>query len=123
MFFPNKAQWCVIWSAAIVLFTNADYHFFPLLGDYAGNDFYGGGRWLWPSAVGFGSHQHTRLVVSVIVAALLLIWRFTRPVRIKSDVLIPLVFVVLCLAWYAIGAIRHSREPTLIVTPEQYNGR
>jgi hypothetical protein len=102
---PNKPQWAVIWIAAIILFTRADYRFFPALGGYSAE-----GRWLWPGIAHYDpNYNPTRIAATVVIAAGLLVWQFSKPLSIRSPALIPLAFAVVCFGWYLVGVIAHAR--------------
>jgi hypothetical protein len=70
--YPNRAQWIIIWVAAILLFTQADWDFFKSFGEYGPY-----GNWLWPEQA-FG-HRYQRLPVTLIVLAVLLVGNLPGP--------------------------------------------
>jgi hypothetical protein len=100
--YPNRPQWVIIWTVAIVAFYIWDRRgFFESLGGYNGE-----GVWLWPIWV---SHD-AKIVPAFIIAGLLLLWQFSRPVRLWSPILLPISFVIVCVVWYAVGAIQQAER-------------
>jgi hypothetical protein len=106
IWYPNTAQWGVVWLAAIGLFLEGLPDFFPLLGCYDAD-----GRWLWPGIIRYNLHWHeVRLVSTVICMAILLVWQFARPVSIRSPLLIPVAFILLCIGWFVVGSIQQAHR-------------
>lgn len=100
--YPNRLQWIVLWTAAILVLTRCDYRFFTALGGYRAS-----GVWMWPQVTGY---QGWPLVAAIAGLAALCFWQLSKPVSLRSPILLPAGFAVVCLVWYAFGAVRHEQE-------------
>lgn len=110
--YPNTAQWVVIWAAAIFVFIGGDYRFFEALGAFDGC-----GRWVGPY---FGLDDGWRFVFVFVLPTLLLVWQLAKPVTLRSPLILPMAFVLVCLGWYAVGRVEHGRAARAELTLESF---
>ncbi|MFZ0934593.1 MAG: hypothetical protein WB579_08820 [Bryobacteraceae bacterium] len=96
--YPNRVQWAILWGAAITYLIVSDLNFLPALGGYDCD-----GHWMWP-----GELISNLPILGIF--CLLLLWQFSKPVSLRSPILLPLGFVALCVGWTIVGAVlQHHR--------------
>jgi hypothetical protein len=87
--YPNTAQWVVLWAAALLILTHGDLHFY--------------------ATFRIGEHP-ARFTVGVILFAVLLAWQLSRPLSLRSPILIPVLFALGWAVWYPVHIVQVRRD-------------